>query len=339
MNDLQMLVSSITMTPMVINKWNSCNCPACHHIGHHRTDTRKRGGIYYGSCGEVTFNCFNCGFKTHYRPGFSIGKKFLSLMEYFGAGNEQKIELIIIAAKYKDVEIEDKPRNSFSYTPIQLPPDAKSFVEIASSEQIPLAFRKVVEYIGLRNKHIIDAFDLYWSPSKENQLYERFIIPFKMRDEIIGYTARSINPYSKMKYFNQYPSNILYGYDELHNPLNHIIFVTEGPINAGLIGGVATCHYTIRDIQLEWLKQTKKKIVIVPDRDKDGQKMVEQAIQNGFSVAFPMWETITSGENKKRINDIDEATRVYGRLYTLYSIYKSIEDDEFSIRVRSRQWF
>jgi hypothetical protein len=69
----------------------------------------------------------------------------------------------------------------------------------------------------------------------------------------------------------------------------------------------------------------------VPDRDKAGSKLVEQAIDLGWSVAMPQWS--------QDINDISDAVSKYGRLYTLYSIVNTAEESTLKIRLRAKKWF
>jgi len=75
----------------------------------------------------------------------------------------------------------------------------------------------------------------------------------------------------------------------------------------------------------------QKQIIVVPDRDKAGSKLVEQAIEQGWSVSLPEWAD--------DINDIGDAVQRYGRLYTLHSIAVSAEDSPLKIRLRAKKWF
>ena len=62
------------------------------------------------------------------------------------------------------------------------------------------------------------------------------------------------------------------------------------------------------------LNRLGKDIIVVPDRDSAGSKLVERAIELGWQVSMPDWST--------DICDIGDAVDKYGRLYTLYSIAK-----------------
>jgi len=79
------------------------------------------------------------------------------------------------------------------------------------------------------------------------------------------------------------------------------------------------------------LNRLQKQIIVVPDRDSAGKKLVEQAIDLGWSVSLPEWPS--------EITDIGEAVSKYGRLYTLYSIANVAEDSPLKIRLRAKKWF
>jgi DNA primase len=79
------------------------------------------------------------------------------------------------------------------------------------------------------------------------------------------------------------------------------------------------------------LNRLQKQIIVCPDRDIAGKKLVEQAIDLGWSVALPDWSS--------EITDISEAVSKYGRLYTLYSIANTAEDSPLKIRLRAKKWF
>ena len=74
-----------------------------------------------------------------------------------------------------------------------------------------------------------------------------------------------------------------------------------------------------------------KDIIVVPDRDKAGSKLVERAIELGWHVSLPTWPD--------GINDIGDAVDKYGRLYTLHSIASEATDSALKIRLKAKKWF
>jgi hypothetical protein len=53
------------------------------------------------------------------------------------------------------------------------------------------------------------------------------------------------------------------------------------------VDGVSPLGAKLNDKQAAWLKSCGKRIIVVPDRDKQGQTMIDLARKHGFWVAFP----------------------------------------------------
>ena len=79
------------------------------------------------------------------------------------------------------------------------------------------------------------------------------------------------------------------------------------------------------------ISQLQREVVVLADRDDAGYRMVEQALEYGWSVAFPDWDD--------GIKDANDAIRQYGQLYTLYSILSTKESNNLKIQLRARKWF
>jgi DNA primase len=107
--------------------------------------------------------------------------------------------------------------------------------------------------------------------------------------------------------------------------------VCEGPFDAISIDGVAILGSEISDQQKTLINQLKREVIILPDRDSAGKKLVDQAIENNWSVSFPNWDP--------DIKDANEALLKYGRLATLYSIIRSKETSGLKIKLLSKKWF
>ena len=68
----------------------------------------------------------------------------------------------------------------------------------------------------------------------------------------------------------------------------------------------------------------------MPDRDAPGEKLINQAKEFGWSVAFPEWED--------GVNDIAEAVQQYGRLFTIQSILKTTESNKLKIDLKRKMY-
>jgi DNA primase len=79
------------------------------------------------------------------------------------------------------------------------------------------------------------------------------------------------------------------------------------------------------------LNRLNRDIIILPDRDRAGSKLVEQAIDRGWQVSMPDWEP--------GIKDVNDCVNKHGKLYTLYSIVNAAESSPLKIRLRAKKWF
>lgn len=343
MNAVQNIVAQIFNDPVpAMNQWKRHNCPACVYRGQGRPDTRSRGNHMFNSDGGIAYNCFNCHLKVAWTPGIYMSKDFKSLLSYFGA-NEQALAYLDLYVKemINNEEFKhDSPSSKLfqSIQPRELPNGSKTFLEWANSDNPPKEFLSVLNAVHSRNPYILDL-ELYWCPSKEYNLYDRFIVPYYMNNKVIGYTARhkDPDPQKSLRYINQVSTGILYNYDLLNDSRIKTILVPEGPIDAALMGGVSVNNYFLSKAQIELLKNEQEKgktVVIVPDRDKNGLEAIDQAIEHGFSVALPDFGLVKTENGFKPIKDFDEACVKYGRIFCLQLIHNSIFHTKFQIQSR-----
>lgn len=186
---------------------------------------------------------------------------------------------------------------------------------------------KIFEYMKERDLYLDDT-DYYWTP--ELAYRDRLIIPFYYEKRIVGWTARTIQQDKKPKYLTEVQPGFVYGLDEQRDSKVFAI-VCEGQVDAIHIEGCALGGSEISDQQAILLNRLHRDIIVVPDRDKAGKKLVERAIELEWSVSMPDWED--------GINDIGDAVQKYGRLYTLHSIVSASEQSPLKIRLRSKKWF
>ncbi|GCJ80204.1 hypothetical protein VWJ57_04210 [Escherichia coli O157] len=350
MNAVQNIMAQIMNDPVpAIGTWSRHNCPACVFRGHSRPDTKHRGNHMFNADGSVSYNCFNCSLKTGWQPGKYMSKDMESLLISFGA-QDKEIELVKFYIKEMvdsgDFAAQETVASKLydRVTVRDLPSNAKTFWEWASlpEDKIPQEFISVLHNVNERNPYLLDL-ELYWSPNKEHKMYDRFIIPYFMNGKIIGYTARHKlkDPGSTYRFINQVSTNILYNYDLLKDERIKTILVCEGPLDAALMGGVSANNFKLSNVQIDVLKdaqQKGKKIVIVPDRDKDGLITIDQALENGFSVSFPDFGAVREGSTIRHIKDFEEACARFGRLFCLQLIHDSIVDEPFYIKAQTDKW-
>ena len=66
--------------------WISFNAPCCQHNGQ-SVDTRQRGGVIQEG-DNVSYHCFNCGFKASWQPGRQVSHKLRKLLQWMNAPDD-----------------------------------------------------------------------------------------------------------------------------------------------------------------------------------------------------------------------------------------------------------
>ena len=173
----------------------------------------------------------------------------------------------------------------------------------------------------------LDDYNFYWSPSLGYR--DRLIIPFYHNKKIVGFTARTFLPNKRPKYLSNQQPGYVFNFDE-QRPEKIFVIVCEGPIDAIHVEGVAVLGSEIKDQQVAMINSLNKQVIVVPDKDKAGSKMIETALEQGWSVSMPDWG--------KDINDIGDCVKQHGKLYTLYSIVNNSESSKLKIQLREKQW-
>ena len=303
--------------------WTSFNAPCCHHNGD-SADKRGRGGLI--SEGDtVSYHCFNCGYKASWQPGRPVSYKLRKLLQWLNCSDDTITKLTFDVMRVNEgVEVAERKIELPTFETVPLPPDAVKIADITEFNKFSIA---IVEYMADRNLNLDDT-DYYWSPSLAYR--DRLIIPFYYEKRIVGWTARTVAADKKPKYLTEVQPGYVYGLDEQgHNKVFAIL--CEGQVDAIHIDGCALGGSEINDAQALLLNRLNKDVIVVPDRDKAGSKLVEQAIELGWHVSLPDWDL--------DINDVGDAVQRYGRLYTLYSIANAAESGTLKIRLKAKKWF
>ena len=304
--------------------WISFNAPCC-------SDQRQRGGLIFNQGDAISYHCFNCGFKASWQPGRQLSQKMNKLLRWFNVPDSTINQLRLEALKLDESNSAEVRSIIPKFDERALPIDALSFVEwaenIAQSDfAVPKQFQKCIQYLIDRN---IDpkSYTFYWTP--KIGFSNRIIIPFLYNDKIVGWTARTVGD-ATPKYLSEQQPGFVFNLDRQKDDRKYTI-VCEGPFDALSIDGCALLGSEVKESQNWLLKQLGKEIILVPDRDHEGPKTVEQALEYGWSVSMPDWP--------EGIKDINDAVRVYGRLYTLYIIIKNKESNGLKIQLKAKTWF
>ena len=303
--------------------WTSFNAPCCIHNGN-TADTRGRGGLI-NEGDTISFHCFNCGYKASWQPGRPVSQKLRKLLQWLGAPDDVINKLTLDVMRVNEgVEVQQRKIELPTFETVPLPPDAIKIADITEFNKFSM---DILEYMSKRNLNIDDT-DYYWSPSLGYR--DRLIVPFYYENRIVGWTARTIIPDKQPKYLTESQPGYVYGLDE-QGPNKVFAILVEGPVDAIHVDGCALTGSEINDQQALLINRLNKDVIVVPDRDAAGSKLVEAAIERGWGVSMPNWS--------EGIKDVGDAVNKYGRLYTLYSIASAAETSPLKIRLRAKKWF
>jgi len=303
--------------------WTSFNGPCCIHNGESQ-DKRQRAGIIQEG-DTVSYHCFNCGYKASWQPGRHVSYKLKKLMEWLGIPDDIINKLSLEVLKINEgVESTHRLIELPEFSSVPLPDDAILIDNIHESKHLSIVRR----YMEERKLSLDDGYKYYWAPSLGYR--DRLIIPFYYEGRIVGWTGRTTNPDKKPKYLTESQPGFLFNLDE-QTPTKLFCIVVEGPLDAIPIDGVALLRAEINEQQKMLLKRLNKDIILMPDRDGPGKRLVEEAIENDWMVSMPDWEP--------GIKDVGEAVQKYGKIFTLYSIVAAAQSSPLKIRLKAKKWF
>ena len=325
MNEIQsallaLLPSKRKATP---SGWTSFNAPCCTHKGENR-DTRQRGGVLLNSNGGFQYHCFNCNFKAGWTPGKLISNNTKNMFRWLGMGDSDLSKLGLFALKIKDDQPVAKRQFSFELEDRALPDECFPISEWISQGSNDPELLATIDYILSRGMEF-DWYNWHWSAA--NGYRDRVILPFYHDERIVGYTGRKIKD-GRPKYLTDAQPGYIFNLSSQRKDRAYVIAV-EGQFDAIAIDGVAIMHNEPNDTQAARLNALGKEVIVVPDRDKPGAKMIEKALEYGWSVSLPDW-----GNDVK---DVADAVKKYGRLYTLFTILHYKETNTVKIQLLKKK--
>ena len=305
--------------------WISFNAPCCD-------DKRQRGGFIINGGDAVSYHCFNCQFKASWQPGRTLSQKMRKLMRLLHITDDAISKLSLEALRLHGESNAQVTSIIPKFDSRALPMDAKGFAEwdtwlkVGGNEHAPPGLVNVLVYLRDRG---LGPFDYPFYYSNKVGFNNRIIIPFYFENQIVGWTARAIND-AKPKYLSEQQPGYVFNLDRQRDDRAFTI-VCEGTMDALSIDGCAILGAEIKDSQNYLLKQLGKELVFVPDRDHEGPKTVEQAIENGWSVSMPDWP--------EGVKDVNDAVVKLGKLTTLWLITQAKESYSLKIQLRAKKWF
>jgi hypothetical protein len=255
-----------------------------------------------------------------------------SFLGWMGMGDEQvrKLDFEVWRERERlksDSTLAVKQIVPLNFAKGSLPAGARNVMDWLEEGCTDPEFVNAMVYLDSRGNDILTGYDYYWTPSKDHGLNNRVIIPFRWKDDIVGWTGRSTID-GQSRYFDSAPSHFLFNTKVADTDWEYL-FLVEGPFDAIAINGIAALGGTLTEEQTQWLRHCGKRIIVVPDMEKQGGGLVDTALKEGWSVSFPKWDI--------GIKDAADAVKRYGKIYTVWSIIDASVSNKLEINVRRQR--
>lgn len=302
------------------NGWVSFNATCCNNHGGHRPDTRSRGGLKFEGQNWV-MHCFNCGFKCSFTLGKPISQNTRKYLQWLGVDEIEIKRWSLESLQYKDLlDFTIKKKNTSVKFKTTLLPEGEEL-------DINNPTHKVyVDYL-LKRKIDIHNYRFIVTPNDEGRNKNRVVVPYYYKNKIVGNTSRFLDNRIP-KFLNDQQPGYVFNTNKQKQDYA-VCIVTEGIFDALSIDGVAVMHDDISDEQSEILNSLGKRIIVVPDQDSAGLKMIDRALELGYSVSLPTWHN--------NVKDVNDAVVKYGKLPTLLSILECATNSKIKLQMQKRK--
>jgi hypothetical protein len=295
--------------------WVSFNAPCCIHRGDSQ-DKRQRGGIKPSPDGSWSYHCFNCGYTASFVLGRNLTFKARRLLEWMNVPTEEIERINLESLKHKSIEglLGDRQEviqklKSIEFEDRDLPAETQELNDFAK------------EYLQKRCVPLDYPF-LYKTMPRRG-----VVIPFTHDNQVVGHTTRFLDDRTP-RYIQDIQPGYVFGTD-LQRADWQTAIVVEGVFDALSINGLAVLHAEINDAQVRLIRSLGREIVVVPDQDEAGMKLVDRAVELGWAVSMPEWPA--------DVKDVNDAVIRWGRLATLLTIMQAKETSKIKIELRKRQ--
>jgi DNA primase len=95
------------------------------------------------------------------------------------------------------------------------------------------------------------------------------------------------------------------------------------------VGGVGLLTNEVSTQQAHIINSLGKEVIVIPDQDKAGCLLIDQARKLGWSVAFPTWAN--------DVKDCSDAVLKYGKLFVVIDAIKSATSNPAKIEIEKRK--
>jgi hypothetical protein len=295
--------------------WISFNAPCCVHRGDTQ-DKRQRGGIKPSPDSSWSYHCFNCGYTASFVLGRNLTFKARKLLQWLNVPGEEIERINLESLKQRSIQglLNERQEviqklQSIEFEDRDLPAETQPLNDSAK------------EYLQKRCIPLDYPF-LYKTMPRPG-----VVIPFTYNGQVVGHTTRFLDDRTP-RYIQDIPSGYVFGTD-LQKDTWQSVIVCEGVFDALSINGLAVLHAEINDAQVRLIRSLGRDVVVVPDQDEAGMRLVDRAVELGWAVSMPEWPA--------GCKDINDAVIRIGRLATLLTIMQARETSKIKIELRKKQ--
>lgn len=301
--------------------WYSFNAVCCHNRGH-KPDKKQRGGIKFDDQNNWSYHCFNCHFKCGFKLGKSLTSNTRQMLQWCGVEKEQIERWSFESLRHRDLLDLAK----FVQKPFVVNFETKKLPEgsIPLDEDNP-EHKIHVDYLASRGL-TPDSHTYYVMPNETGR--QRIIIPYYYNGEIVGNTSRFYDGRAP-KYLSDQQKGYVFNLDN-QSPDWQVCILVEGQFDAISIGGCAYMGSNISDQQSQILSRLHRKIIVVPDRDHAGMEVCDRALELGYRVSIPDWDS--------DIKDVNDAVKRYGRLSATLSIIEAATSSKIKVEMLRKKF-
>jgi len=293
--------------------WTSFNAPCCVHNGEN-PDRRSRGGLKLSNEGW-SYHCFNCGYTSSFVMGRNLTFKARKFLSWLMVPQEEIERINLESLRHKSITGILESRQAVEKTAdIQF--EERDLP--ANTDELSV---EATEYLTRRSISLDYPFLFKATPRPG------IVIPFTHDNQVVGNCVRFLDDRTP-KYLNDMQSGYVFGTDLQRNSWQSVL-VMEGVFDALSIGGLAVLHAEINDAQARLIRSLGREVIVVPDQDAAGMKLVDRAMELGWSVSMPEWGDA--------IKDVNDAVIEYGRLGALLIIMQAREHSKIKIELRKKQ--
>ncbi len=279
----------------------NARCPICNDS--QKNPRKKRFYLKYSPENGGVYNCFNCGKSGNFIDLYSRIKGIPSNQAFKEVNNYTFSNLKESLKKKKEPKKkEESVPNLTEFTKLK-----RDWVSLEDRQEgMIISNYKYVLRKFIQERNLPKSYPFYIGYKGEYK--NRIIIPILGQyGEVIYFQGRATNSDMKPKYLNPSLSDKKTIIMNLHkfDPYKYIV-VTEGPLDAILVGNQGTCVFgsTITDDFLEILmRKTNKGIIIALDNDSTGIRETLKII-NKSKYSKKLFYFLMPVKNIKDINQL-----------------------------------